>query len=439
MPDPISSSTGLVQKIDSTYSTTSGDQVSVGELGKIGKPCVYHNTIDPDHRISEFFKTRMNIVDLLPCKFKMDFSKISEEDKDSSGLVPQIVYDESMSKFESTCSTYGLPSKSGLRIYTIDDTQVSDSINNELKDNYFQSGINKFSELASPIRDLMKSLDSGSVSSLAEAGSKKLNIKDPRASKLYAATSDVIIKGHRVSLPAIWKDSNYTPNFTANIRLASPYGHPKAVKEFIIKPLMYLLIMASPETSDGVSYGQPFFMTIKGYGLNYSPVGVISNITFRRGGNDTSFNIFRQPLTVDVSLEFQYAVSGFAHYHPDHNDEAGIFGSSDQPEYLVKEQDTALPTIGHIVKSLRPRSVDSGVVEGHSSISEARNTKPDGSESSGGSTSSSGGGGTDGDTSTVAINDIMSSSEAANLIASNQVATDISNFTNTSDMGMSFA
>jgi len=205
---------------------------------------------------------------------------------------------------------------------------------------------------------------------------------------------------------------------------------------------MYLLIIASPETSDGVSYGQPFFLTLKAYGLNYSPIGVISNITLRRGGNDSSFNIYRQPLTIDVSLEFQYAVSGFAHYNYEYNAEAGIFGSSDQPEYLATEQDTALPTIGHVVKSLRPRSVDSGVVKGHSSISEARNTKPDGSQGGGGgaiaaSHSPSGGAATG--SSQRSKNSVGDSQDAASLASSNQTANTRSGQSVNSSVGNAFA
>ena len=155
MPDPISDAAkGLVQKVAGYYDT-SNDQVVSGMLAKIGKPCVYHHTIDPEHRISEFFKTRMNIVDLLPCHYKMDFSKITETDKNSSGLVPQIVYGDAMYNYEKTCSTYGLDLKSGLRLYTIDDTQASDSITNNLKENYFQTGVNKLSQWGSPLRQML--------------------------------------------------------------------------------------------------------------------------------------------------------------------------------------------------------------------------------------------------------------------------------------------
>lgn len=380
MPNPMKNAAkGLIQKIEKNYTITNS---KIGELANIGRPCVYHNTIDPNHRISEFFRTRMNIIDLLPCDYKVDFSKITEEGGDSSGLVPQIAYDEAMARFKNDCIAYGLDGRGGVRIYTLDDTQASDSIGNTLKENYFQSGLNKMSELAAPIREALRSIDSGSIESIEKEASKRINTSglfgDGVGRKLYETAKDVVVKGHRVTLPSVWSNSSYTPNFTANIRLSSPYGHPEAVKEFLIKPLMYLLILTSPKTEDGVSYGRPFFVTIKAYGLNYSPIGMVSNITMRRGGNDGAFNIFRQPTTIDVSLDFQYAVGGFAHYDGDkiNPTEQNIFHQSAEPEYLAKEQDTALPTVGQIIKSLRPRAVDSQTIKGYSNMSEARNTKP---------------------------------------------------------------
>src|SRR6056297_277479 len=426
MVDPIkSASRGVIEKIGVHYPMGGAQAPS---LSGIGKPCSYHYTIDPNHRISEFFKGRMNVIDLLPCHYKIDFSKVTEADNDSSGLVPQIVYGKAMGDFASACGSHGVGGGSGLRIYTIDDTQASDSISNELKENYFQSGINKLSEIGSPIRQFMKSVDSNSVSGLSSEVTESFDSSEfagqsPIVDKVYSMAKDVIIKGNRVSLPSIWKDSSYSPNLTANIRLASPYGHPDAISTFVINPLAQLLIISSPQTTDGVSYGQPFFLTIHAHGLSYSPLGIISNITLRRGGNDTSFNIYRQPLTIDVSLEFQFAVGGFAHASGD------CGGNADT---------TALPTVGHIMKSLAPSS---GVGVGYSAIAEARNTKPDGSQNNDS---------TDKtpnlipesdplDNSNLSKNDIASSQDVASLASSSQTANNINNQQSNPNVGDTFA
>ena len=376
---------GLLQKLDSSYTSISSDVYKGSDVAIIANPCMYHNSIDQSHRISKFFRTRMSIIDLIPCDYRFDFTAADEKDSHATGLKPKISYG-AVDNFVEITKSYGLTPAKCVRIYSTDDTQASDQINNQLKDNYFQSGINKVSEYASPLRDMMNSLDSKSVDSLISSmpnivkGEKPVTEMPPTAKKLASIAADITLKGHRVSLPSIWSNTTYTPNLSVNLRLVSPYGHPAAIKEFIIKPLMYLLILSSPKTAEGVSYGRPYFLTIKGYGLNYSPIGIISNITLRRAGSDTAYNINRQPLSINISLDFEYAVKGFAHYDTAANNESvgdgAVFGSADQPEYLMNENDGALTTIKHIVKSLRPRPTEEST-ESYSAISIARNTKPD--------------------------------------------------------------
>lgn len=348
------------------------------DLLRIGKPCAYHDSVDPDHRIGNFLRSRMSIIDLIPCTYKLDFSKATDQGENSSGLVPQISY-EAMEDYQKTCESYGLNSVAALRLYTTDDTTASDSIQNTLKDNYFQSGLNIISEKVSPIQDFMRSIDKNFTQDVADDFKEKAKASGYEltntGSKLLDTAVDVIAKGHRISLPSIWSNSQYSPNFQAVIKLASPYGDIKAIKEFIIKPLMHLLILCSPKTTDGVSYGNPYNLTIKAYGLNYSPIGIISNITLRRGGNDSSYNIFRQPLSVDVSLDFQYLVNGFAHFdHKNNNEEKNLFHTAAAFESFGNSNDTALPTIGHILKSLKPKEPEI-TYNYYSNMKAARNTK----------------------------------------------------------------
>lgn len=348
------------------------------DILSIGKPSAYHESVDPFHRIGKFLRSRMSVIDLIPCYFKIDFAKATDSDTDSSGLVPKVDYEKSIPDYQKTCIHYGLPEVSAIRLFTTDDTTVSDTISNNLKDNYFQQGVNALSEKLSPLRDMLGSLDNTLVEKLIQQQTDKVDTGIAAGDKLIKSAANIIGKGHRVSLPSIWSDSNYAPNFQAIIKLASPYGDPKSIKEFIIKPLMYLLILSSPKTTDGVTYGKPFCLTIKGYGLNYSPIGMISNITLRRGGNDTSFNIYKQPLTIDVSLDFNYLVKGFAAYTHESksNSDENLFDTAEDYEYIQRENgDTALPTLGHIVKSLRPKFPEIST-EPHSNMKAANIFKP---------------------------------------------------------------
>ena len=370
---------------------------TAGDLIQIGKPSAFHNSVDKDHRVGKFLKSRMSIIDLLPCTYKINFAAGMETGDNAAGLMPEIEYDV-MKEYAKTCVSYGVNSVSGIRLYTTDSTTATDSITNSLKDNYFQSGINKMSELGRPINDFMRSVDSqgtaGITDAIVEGGTDSIvegitglitNAKaKAAASSVLKAAVNVVGKGYRVSLPSIWNDSQYAPNFHARVKLVSPYGHQEAIKEFIIRPLIHLLIMASPKTEDGVSYGDPYTLTIKAYGMNYTPIGMISNMTLHRGGNDSSYNVFKQPLSIDVDLDFQYLINGFAHYKHDKNtsDDSNIFGGASDYEYEGNDASTAsLPTVGNIIRSLKPRKsdIDTSI---HVNMDAAHNTKESSTENS---------------------------------------------------------
>jgi len=127
--------------------------------------------------------------------------------------------------------------------------------------------------------------------------------------------------------------------------------------------------MAAPKTPDGVSFGHPFTLTLNAYGMAYAPLAAIKNITLRRGGSDSSFNIYRQPLTIDVTIEFDFLIKGFAAYkHDAHNfdpHDKDIYTRASQSAFMAEDEFAAagtgrtskspsLTTIGKIVQSLQP-------------------------------------------------------------------------------------
>ncbi|MFW6247179.1 MAG: hypothetical protein ACOC22_03355 [bacterium] len=339
----------------------------ISDFFEIGRPSAYHESVDPNHRIGRYLKSKMSLIDILPCDYTLDLSKSESNENGVTGMMPKIDYSNPIESFRKQCGYYGLDKCDGIRIYTTDDTTVSDSINNQLQDNYLQQTANKLSNFGQHIRQFTQSLGLNQLresinqkgKNIAEQVADSSGASDDEQSKiteLLGSFVDVAASGHKISFPKVWSESNYSPNFQANIRLSSPYGHPSAVKEFIVKPLMYLVLIGSPITNDGVSYGRPYFLTIDAYGLGHTPIGVISNITFRRGGNDTSFNIYRQPLTIDVSLEFEFLVSGFASFSGEgKNNERDIFNTSDSPLDSTRlNKPVSLPTLGSLVRSLRP-------------------------------------------------------------------------------------
>lgn len=356
-----------------------------GDLFRMGRPINFPNRIDPSHRISRFMRSRMNIVDIVPCDFTINFGNIgdqqgSDNSIDLSGLIPQITYNNAVQRYQHSCSSYGVDSKyAGIRLYTTDDTTANDSISNDFGENAFLAAFNKLRTMASPIRQFAESV--GGMTALRKfTGTTSENVQtivkgstadlekdlgtslSGLAGQVSKAASELILHGSRVELPKIWDSSTYMPSFTSVVRLVSPYGHPNAIKEFIIRPLIHLLLLSTPTTFDGISYNRPQTLSIQAYGINYTPLGVIQSVNLRRGGSDTSFNIYRQPLSIEASIVFQFLTNGIAHFDggvkEQLNYDQNIFKESQKPfeksRLLGNTSKATIHSVGRIVTSLKP-------------------------------------------------------------------------------------
>jgi hypothetical protein len=322
----------------------------------------------------------------------MAFSKMQEDVKEGQafqGGIYKVFYDEKIKQFQKLCIQHGLGTGPwlqeckwcGVRLYTTDDTTATDNFNIQYQDNFFQDIANKLSNISQSMKQLTQFRGitrsaTGRDQEIMDRIGQKANQVVVDKLKKSGASEEVIgnvgsllssvkdlLKGNRISFPKIWQNTTSSNSLNAVVKLVSPYGSPEAVRQFIIKPLMFLIILASPQTDDGISYGNVIPLTIKAYGINYTVLGSISNITLRRGGQDTSFNIYRQPLTIDVSIEFQTLFDGFAIYtlsedeykqNPDHH----IFTNPSlvNPDYPIidKTSKTPLLTMGTLLESLKP-------------------------------------------------------------------------------------
>ena len=361
----------------------------------IGRPCKFPNSVDPNHQVSDYIKSKMNVIDLIPCTYSLNLSDLGEDSKDNTGLIPQISYEDTLKRYRNDCDQYGLSSRyGGIRIYTTDDTTSADQFSNVREQNRLHALTNKMTGAFESIRQIGRSLGDDydrMVSRAIDRGVNKTSnavgefvspfvsgsegeegiFTDAQQAQIKHTFNQTakflghtIAAGERVSFPTIWQNSSYDPQLTITAKLVSPYGHPKAIKEFIIRPLMHMLILSGAKTSNGVTYGKPNVMTLKAYGLNYTPLVAIKNISLRRGGAHSSFNVFRQPLIVDVTIDFDFLLDGFATFlassekHP----EKSIFANSDNVvtsnnSYMAGGA-VALPTLGKVVSSFQPAEVD---------------------------------------------------------------------------------
>ena len=95
---------------------------------------------------------------------------------------------------------------------------------------------------------------------------------------------------------------------------------------------------------------------MKGYGITNINLGYIESLSVTRGGEDTTYNKWRQPLSVNVSLSVRPAAEGFAMVSSksDIVDVANIGDAMDDDSDLVGPLGPAFTTVGTLINSFRP-------------------------------------------------------------------------------------
>lgn len=381
-------------------------QVFGYSVAEIGKPYRFMSNVDPNDRTYKFLSTRMNIVDIYPCSYGQVYTFNENEKK--SLFKYGIAYDHAMDAYRKMHQFYlgGASAPSALRIYLTDDSTVTDSISTQYENNFFQTMADKMSQAASTFVKLGRSLngeqyarvvdkaiglvDSKGVSQSVYNGVNPVlnavggNLSSPDFLSGIIDTvkqgASIVLKGNKLSLPKIWSNSTYSPALSVSTKLFSPYGSPQAIQQFIIKPLTELLLLGVPHTSDLISYGTPFALTVRAWGSSYLTLASMSSITLQRGGSNTAYNIYKQPLVINVNMSFETIISGIAAYQQDEfaglnvknpiyeqrsfHDVGNVLSLSGNQNIDGSILPTLMPTIGGLIRSLQPVSVE-GISTGY--------------------------------------------------------------------------
>lgn len=386
----------LKKTLDNSYNNivdqSSAKSISNVELFEIGKPRAFRPEIDQEKDIGNYLKSKMSIIDIVPTNYQISYKNAEQKIENNNSLLDVLThsldYGDSTDKFRKVCEYYGLPNNyAGVRLFISDDSTSTDDFNNNFEPNLLQNITDPISTsmrkarnmtstfygskgdeiLATQANDLLTGAQNAInalIPNNGASGSSVGRIADQSLRSLINTTA----RGNTIPWPQNWSGSSYAPNLTAVVKLVSPYGHPDAIQKFIIKPLMYLLICSSPFTQDGIGYGNPSPCTVNAYGIAHMPLAAIQNISLRRGGSDTSFNIYRQPLSIDVSIMFRPLIEGFGVIEPvkdiNLNDtiDKDVYKRSanildDSRRYDVN-QSSLMPTLGKIVHSLRPFGIN---------------------------------------------------------------------------------
>lgn len=172
-----------------------------------------------------------------------------------------------------------------------------------------------FSELGEDVGGMLGGALSGAGGALSGAGKGLQNLINKMRSgsasglsKMMGGGAQLInqmVAGHRVDFPQVWRNSGFTPSYTATVRLYNPNpASPASTEQYIIGPLAVLLCLAVPRSKDGKTYNWPFFHKVRATGIYDLEPAVITNITIIKGGDQQQIAYNQKLGIVDVRLDF---------------------------------------------------------------------------------------------------------------------------------------
>ena len=108
--------------------------------------------------------------------------------------------------------------------------------------------------------------------------------------------------GMHVQYPELWADSTYSKNINFNLTFMSPYGDPLSIFKYVYVPFCALLCLGLPRQAASNGYVSPFFVRADIPGMFTTDLGLISDITWTKGGAGNLWTKDGLPRAIDVTV-----------------------------------------------------------------------------------------------------------------------------------------
>ena len=104
-------------------------------------------------------------------------------------------------------------------------------------------------------------------------------------------------------IPEFWDETIVNlPSSTYTIKLRTPYGNPVSVLQDIMVPYAAILAGVAPRTTGKNSYTGPYLCKLWQEGRVQIALGLITSMSATRGTGNMGWNIYGQPVGLDVSF-----------------------------------------------------------------------------------------------------------------------------------------
>ena len=111
--------------------------------------------------------------------------------------------------------------------------------------------------------------------------------------------------GVSIDIPERYSGSDFSKSHSLNFQLRSPYGDPVSIYQNIIVPLALLMAGSLPRAAGPNSYMSPFLTRVYCKGMFSIPLGIIDNISIKRGSSEYGWTYSQLPTCIDVSISIK--------------------------------------------------------------------------------------------------------------------------------------
>lgn len=123
------------------------------------------------------------------------------------------------------------------------------------------------------------------------------------ADALSVGTFAEVLKGSGyVDIPEVWQSSSFSKSYSFTMQLRAPAADIVSQFYYLYVPLAMILCGAFPRATGKASYTSPFMVRAFCKGMFAIPMGIIDNITIKRGDAEFGWSINNLPTCIDISF-----------------------------------------------------------------------------------------------------------------------------------------
>lgn len=189
----------------------------------------------------------------------------------------------------------------GFKFWTEKSTSISEDANNNFQQSIFANFQKSASNIVKQLRFAgvtATDVNSGDNMS-AEYVSKSKDAAD--MAHLTALASNTLA-GSMFQFPDVYDSSDFSRNYNMSFKFQSPYGDDTSIFYLVIVPFMFLCTFALAQQDGPSGTASPFLCQIDVPGYFSCPMGVVTSLSFTKGGDDKLFNRRGLPLCIEGTI-----------------------------------------------------------------------------------------------------------------------------------------